>query len=260
MNDASTLKDLLDAYAVPDSRFDEMLAAPGVPRPHWDPFLRALASRQGLDIGDTLSLVERGIREHGVTYNVYADEKGADRPWEVDPLPLVLSADEWSGIEAGIAQRAELLNAVLADIYGEQALLKSGAIPPAVVFGHGGFLHQVQGIRPPGGVHLFHYAADLARSPDGRWWVVSDRTQAPSGAGYALENRLIVSRVFPQLFHDLQVQHLAAFFEALRDALRRWSPRGGGPPLIVLLTPGPMEVPAEERNPNFPFTLDLRRP
>jgi uncharacterized circularly permuted ATP-grasp superfamily protein len=88
-------------------------------------------------------------------------------------------------------------------------------------------------------VHLFQYAADLARSPDGHWWVVNDRTQAPSGAGYALENRLIVSRVFPQLFHDLQVQHLAAFFEALRDALRRWSPRGGGPPLIVLLTPGP---------------------
>ncbi len=108
-----------------------------------------------------------------------------------------------------------------------------------MVFGHGGFLHQVQGIRPPGGVHLFQYAADLARSPDGHWWVVNDRTQAPSGAGYALENRLIVSRVFPQLFRDLQVQHLAAFFEALRDALLRWAPRGGGPPLIVLLTPGP---------------------
>jgi len=239
MTDASTLQGLLDSYAVPDSRFDEMLAAPGVPRPHWDPFLRALASRQGLEIGDTVSLIERGIRENGVTYNVYADEKGADRPWEVDPLPLVLSAAEWADIEAGIAQRAELLNAVLADIYGSQSLLKSGAIPPAVIFGHGGFLHQVQGIRPPGGVHLFHYAADLARSPDGHWWVVNDRTQAPSGAGYALENRLIVSRVFPQLFHDLQVQHLAVFFEALRDALRRWSPRGGGPPLIVLLTPGP---------------------
>jgi uncharacterized circularly permuted ATP-grasp superfamily protein/uncharacterized alpha-E superfamily protein len=239
MNDASMLKELLDSYVVPDSRFDEMLAAPGVPRPHWDPFMRALASRGGLEIGDTLSLVERGIRENGVTYNVYADEKGADRPWEVDPLPLVLSAAEWAGIEAGIAQRAGLLNAVLADIYGPQRLLRSGAIPPAVVFGHGGFLHQVQGIRPPGGIHLFHYAADLARSPDGHWWVANDRTQAPSGAGYALENRLIVSRVFPQLFHDLQVQHLAAFFEALRDALRRWSPRGGGAPLIVLLTPGP---------------------
>jgi uncharacterized circularly permuted ATP-grasp superfamily protein/uncharacterized alpha-E superfamily protein len=239
MNDAPMLKELLDSYVVPDSRFDEMLAAPGVPRAHWDPFVRALASRGGLEIGDTLSLVERGIRENGVTYNVYADEKGADRPWEVDPLPLVLSAAEWAGIEAGIAQRAGLLNAVLADIYGPQNLLRSGAIPPAVVFGHGGFLHQVQAIRPPGDIHLFHYAADLARSPDGHWWVANDRTQAPSGAGYALENRLIVSRVFPQLFHDLQVQHLAAFFEALRDALRRWSPRGGGAPLIVLLTPGP---------------------
>jgi uncharacterized circularly permuted ATP-grasp superfamily protein/uncharacterized alpha-E superfamily protein len=239
MNDVSMLKELLDSYAVPDSRFDEMLAAPGVPRPHWDPFVRALASRGSLEIADTVSLVERGIRENGVTYNVYADEKGANRPWEVDPLPLVLSAAEWAAIEAGIAQRARLLNAVLADIYGPQDLLRSGAIPPAVIFGHGGFLHQVQGIRPPGDIHLFHYAADLARSPDGHWWVVNDRTQAPSGAGYALENRLIVSRVFPQLFHDLQVQHLAAFFEALRDALRRWSPRGGGAPLIVLLTPGP---------------------
>ncbi|MEP7057162.1 MAG: circularly permuted type 2 ATP-grasp protein [Caldimonas sp.] len=233
------LRELLDSYAVPESRFDEMLESPGVPRAHWDPFLRALAARQSLEIGDTLSLVERGIRENGVTYNVYADEKGADRPWEVDPLPLVLAADEWAAIEAGIAQRAELLNAVLADIYGPQTLLKSGAIPAPVVFGHSGYLHQAQGIRPPGGVHLFQYAADLARSPDGHWWVANDRTQAPSGAGYALENRLIVSRVFPQPFHDLQVQHLAAFFDALREALRRWAPRGNGPQLIVLLTPGP---------------------
>ncbi len=106
---------------------------------------------------------------------------------------------------------------MLADLYGAQTLLREGAIPPAVVFGHSGFLPPAQGIRPAGGVHLFQYAADLARSPDGRWWVVSDRTQAPSGAGYALENRLVVSRVFPQLFRDLHVQHLAAFFEALRD-------------------------------------------
>src|SRR5690606_7493987 len=103
--------------------------------------------------------------------------------------------DEWRAIEEGIAQRAELLNRVLADLYGEQALLKSGALPPGVVFGHAGYLSPAQGIRPPGGVHLFHYAADLARSPDGRWWVVGDRTQAPSGSGYALENRLVVSRV-----------------------------------------------------------------
>ena len=236
------LKDLLADYAVPTTRYDELLAAAGVPRAHWDAFLRALASRPSLEIGDTLSLMEREIRENGITYNVYADPKGADRPWEVDPLPLLLSADEWAGIEAGIAQRADLLNRVLGDIYGPQTLLRSGAIPAPVIFGHSGFLRPVQGIRPAGGVHLFQYAADLARAPDGSWWVVSDRTQAPSGAGYALENRLVVSRVFPQMFSDLNVQHLAAYFAALRDSLLRYAPKpgpGDGAPLAVLLTPGP---------------------
>jgi uncharacterized circularly permuted ATP-grasp superfamily protein len=181
---------LLAGYATPKDRYDELLTAAGVPRAHWDAFLRSMAAREGLEISQTLALMEREIRENGVTYNVYADPQGADRLWEVDPLPLLLSAAEWSEIEAGIAQRADLLNRVLTDIYGPQELLRSGDIPPAVVFGHSGYLHQVQGIRPPGGVHLFHYAADLARSPDGHWWVVNDRTQAPSGAGYALENRL----------------------------------------------------------------------
>src|ERR1700712_1880481 len=236
------LRDLLSDYAVPASRFDELLASPGVPRAHWDAFLRALAARGSLEIGDTLSLMEREIRENGITYNVYADPQGADRPWEVDPLPLLLSSSEWEEIESGIAQRAELLNQVLADIYGPQTLLRSGAIPAPVIFGHSGFLQSVKGIRPAGGVHLFQYAADLARSPDGHWWVVSDRTQAPSGAGYALENRLVVSRVFPQMFTDLNVQHLASFFAGVRDSLLHYAPKpaaGEGPPLVVLLTPGP---------------------
>ncbi len=233
------LSTLLDGYPVPEGRYDELLAAPGAPRPHWDTFLHALATRVGPGVSDTLSLTEREIRENGVTYNVYADPQGADRPWQVDPLPLLLPAREWEGIEAGIVQRAELLNRVLADLYGPQQLLHSGAMPPSAVFGHSGFLHQVQGISPPGGVHLFQYAADLARSPDGRWWVVGDRTQAPSGAGYALENRLLVSRVFPELFRDLRVQHLAGFFSHLRESLLRWAPKGDGAPLIALLTPGP---------------------
>lgn len=236
------LKTLLAGYAARGGRYDELLAQPHEPRPHWDAFLRSLAERGGRGLADTLALMEREVRENGITYNVYADPKGMDRPWEVDPLPLLLSGDEWREIEEGIAQRAELLNRVLADLYGEQALLGSGALPPGVVFGHAGYLSPAQGIRPPGGVHLFHYAADLARSPDGRWWVVGDRTQAPSGAGYALENRLVVSRVFPQPFRDLRVQHLASFFAALRESLLRWAPRGGpgdSAPLIALLTPGP---------------------
>ncbi len=240
-------RNLLKDYAVPADRYDEMLAAPGEPRPHWEAFVHALAARRGRDatssraqaVGDSLALTEREIRENGITYNVYADPKGADRLWQIDPLPLLIPPDEWAQIEAGIAQRADLLNRVLADVYGAQELLASGAVPPSVVFGHSGFLHQAQGIRPPGGVHLFAYAADLARSPDGRWWVVADRTQAPSGSGYALENRLVVSRVFPQLFGEMRVQPLTTFFDSLRDALRQWAPRGDGPPLIGLLTPGP---------------------
>jgi len=236
------LRQLLSGYSALEDRYDELLSAPGQPRPHWDAFLRALAAREGAEVSDTLSLTEREIRENGITYNVYADPQGADRLWEVDPLPLLLSADEWEEIEAGIAQRAELLNRVLADIYGPQQLLRSGAIPPSIVFGHRGFLHQAQGIRPPGGVHLFQYAADLARSPDGHWWVAGDRTQAPSGAGYALENRLVISRVFPKMFRELHVERLAAFFAAMRDSLLRWAPKpepGDGAPLVVLLTPGP---------------------
>jgi uncharacterized circularly permuted ATP-grasp superfamily protein/uncharacterized alpha-E superfamily protein len=233
------LTKLLAGYAAADDRYDELLAAPGEPRPHWDAFVRSLAARGEREVSDTLSLTERQIREQGITYNVYADAMGAHRPWEVDPIPLLLPAGEWEAIAAGIEQRADLLNRVLGDIYGAQTLLRNGAVPPPVVFGHRGYLGAVQGIRPPGGMHLLQYAADLARSPDGRWWVVSDRTQAPSGSGYALENRLVVSRVFPQMFRELPVQHLASFFDALRSALQRWAPRGDGPTRIVLLTPGP---------------------
>ena len=233
------LKKLLSQYGAPAGRYDELLAAPNQPRPHWEDFIRAMAARDVPEIGETLSMMEREIRDNGITYNVYADPQGNDRLWQVDPMPLLLPAAQWQAIEAGVAQRAELLNRVLADIYGKQELLRSGAVPPAVIFGHGGFLHAVQGVRPSAGVHLFHYAADLARAPDGSWWVVADRTQAPSGAGYALENRLVVSRVFPQLFRDLNVQHLASFFATLRDSILHFAPRGDGPTRVALLTPGP---------------------
>jgi uncharacterized circularly permuted ATP-grasp superfamily protein/uncharacterized alpha-E superfamily protein len=236
------LDQLLAGYAAPEGRFDELLAAPGRPRPHWDAFVRALAERSEREVSDTLSLTERQIREHGITYNVYADAQGVHRPWEVDPIPLVLPADEWAEIAAGIEQRAELLDRVLGDLYGAQTLLRRGVLPPSVIFGHRGFLAAAEGLEPAGGHHLLQYAADLARSPDGRWWVVGDRTQAPSGSGYALENRLVVSRVFAQMFRELPVQHLASFFAALRDSLLRWAPRArgeSGPTRIALLTPGP---------------------
>ena len=233
-------RELLADYPQAEGRHDEMFAAALEPRAHWRPMLEQLAGEPAERMRDRLQTVQRRIRENGVTYNVYADPKGADRPWELDLLPLILSQEEWSGIEAAVVQRATLLNAILLDVYGEQLLLKEGLLPPALVHGHAGFLRPCHGAPQPGGVMLHVYAADLARSPDGSWWVIDDRTQAPSGAGYALENRIVISRAFPELFRDLKIQHLANFFATLRDSLAHWAPRDGQGALTVLLTPGPL--------------------
>ncbi len=233
-------RELLDAYPKATNRYDELLAAPLAPREHWKPVLEELDGWPAERMRERLQSVQDQVRENGVTYNVYADPEGADRPWELDMLPMILPPEEWRGIEAAIVQRATLLNKILVDVYGEQRLLKEGLLPPGLVYGHAGFLRPCRGVAPPGGVMLHLYAADIARSPDGRWWVIDDRTQAPSGAGYALENRILISRALPQLFRDLKVQHVAQFFATLRDSLSLWAPQdGSGGPFTVLLTPGP---------------------
>ncbi|EXI74928.1 MAG TPA: circularly permuted type 2 ATP-grasp protein [Candidatus Accumulibacter phosphatis] len=230
---------LVSFYPRKTDRFDEMLADDGSVRPSWLSFVTQLDAATPEQMRHRLDYVRRRILENGVTYNVYADPKGADRPWELDPLPLILSPGEWQQVAAAVTQRARLLDAVLRDLYGPQSLLHDGSLPPALIFGHKNFLWPCRGLRPPGDIHLHFYAADLARSPDGRWWVIADRTQAPSGAGYALENRTIVGRVFPEQFRDLHVQHLASFFRELQDSLAYWAPTSGETPLVVLLTPGP---------------------
>ena len=231
---------LLAIYPRPGHRYDEMLDDDGRVREHWRNLFIHLDSVAPETMRQRLDFVDRCIQENGVTYNIYADSRGQDRPWALDPLPLIIPAEEWRSLARAVAQRARLLNAILADLYGPQTLLAEGLLPPALVYGQHGFLWPCMGIRPPGDVFLHHYAVDLARSPDGRWWVIADRTQAPSGAGYALENRLIVSRVFPELFRDMKVQHLASFFRELQESLEHWSPTDPGErPFIVLLTPGP---------------------
>lgn len=233
------LEEMLAAYPESQGRFDELFEAPLQPRAHWSRFIAELGAASPGVIRERLQAAERRIRDSGVTYNVYADPMGHDRPWDLDVLPLIIAPDEWQALEAGIAQRAELFNRVLGDIYGEQTLLKEGLLPPTLIYRQSGYLRPARGMRVPGGVHLHVYAADLVRSPDGRWWVMADRTQAPSGAGYALENRLVVSRTFPSLYRDLGIQHVARFFATLRDSLLHFAPRGDGQTLTVLLTPGP---------------------
>ncbi len=231
---------LLTSYACAADRYDEMLDGNGEVRPHWKLLYGQLESASAAGMSRRVQFADRRIQEDGVAYNVYADPKGQERPWAMDPLPLIIPAQEWRGMVAAVTQRARLLNAMLSDLYNGQTLLADGLLPPALVFGQHGFLWPCLGARPPGSVFLHQYAVDLARSPDGKWWVIGDRTQAPSGAGYALQNRLIVSRVFPELFRDMRVQHLASFFRELQDSLEHWAPiEPGERPLIVLLTPGP---------------------
>ncbi|MHC8404491.1 circularly permuted type 2 ATP-grasp protein [Pseudomonas sp. TMB3-21] len=232
------MPDLLDRYPLTAGTYHELLDDSGAVRAHWRRLFDQLQRSTPAQLLQRQALLGRQIQENGVTYNVYADPKGADRPWELDLLPHVISADEWALLSAGIAQRARLLNAVLADLYGPQQLIAQGLLPAELVFGHNNFLWPCQGICPPDEVFLHLYAVDLARTPDGRWWVTADRTQAPSGAGYALENRTIVSRAFPELYRDLKVQHLAGFFRTLQETLARQASSDNEVPLVVLLTPG----------------------
>ncbi len=227
----------LATYVADARRHDELLDDDGEVRPHWRPLVDAITAQDPRGTARrALDLTRRLIIENGVTYNVYADPQGADRPWALDPLPLVLDAREWQTIEAGLTQRARVLDALLADLYGPQRLIAEGLVPSELVFGHPNFLWPCHGIVPRGGHWLTLYAADLARAADGRWWILADRTQTPSGAGYALENREIVEQVLPDPVRG--VRRISGFFAELRRGLLGTAPEGEAP-LAVILTPGP---------------------
>ena len=217
--------------------YDELSADGVTPRPHWAHLIDSFREMGPEELGLRWSRAERRIRENGITYNIYGDPLGANRPWKIDVVPFLIPADEWRFIEAGIIQRAELLSLLLQDLYGSQRLVSEGRFPAALLYANPAFLRPLVGVAVPKHSYLQMLAVDLARSPDGKWWVLADRTQAPSGAGYALENRTIVSDVLPDLFRESNVLRLAPFFRAQRQALTRLSSKDN--PRIVLLTPGP---------------------
>ena len=204
----------------------------------WTQFFENFSDTGGIDLNQRALSLERQIRDNGVTYNVYADEGGPQRPWSLDLFPLLIEPDSWLQIEAGVKQRMKLLEQIMADVYGPQQLLVQGLLPPALVHGHPGYLRPLHGVKPVGGTHLHIAAFDLARGPDGNWWVVSQRCQAPSGLGYLLENRLAISNQFPLAFQAMRVQRLAGTYRALMESLKQMSPAGANSH-IALLTPGP---------------------
>ena len=230
---------LCDSYRIAAGVRDEMCAGDGGVRPHWRYLTRALGAMGSDELQRRYRETQRLIRDNDVTYNIYDDPRGMGRPWQLDLMPMLIESDEWRDIEAGLIQRAELLNLVLGDLYGPRSLVSKGVLPAELVFSHPGFLYPCAGIEHPERRPLMFYAADLVRTPDGQMWALADRAQAPSGAGYALENRLVVSRVLPSLYRDAHVHRLATYFRTARQALARLAPRPGEQPNIVLLTAGP---------------------
>jgi uncharacterized circularly permuted ATP-grasp superfamily protein/uncharacterized alpha-E superfamily protein len=226
-------------YTRVDGYWDEAMLSSGMPRRHWRK-LYVEVGRMGLrQLNRRWQTGQQLIQTQGITYNVGNLADGNEYPWPMDPIPLVIDEKEWASIEAAIIQRGTLLNAILTDVYGPQRLLSERLLPPALVFANPHFLRPVFGIAPPGGVHLHTYAADLARSPNGHWWVIADRTQAPSGMGYTLQNRLVSARTFPGLFNQCRVRQLARFFDRKREALIALASTRRPNPTIVVLTPGP---------------------
>jgi uncharacterized circularly permuted ATP-grasp superfamily protein/uncharacterized alpha-E superfamily protein len=240
-NNNSTAEDIgAQYYATQLGIYDEMYATKNKALPYWERFMAALDSMGIEKLELRRREAQRLLRENGVTYNVYGDSQNLARPWRLDPVPLLISSEEWSVIEAGLKQRADLLDLILKDVYGKQSLLKKGLLPPELIFGHEGFLQPCMDALQNQKRHLTIYSANLARGPNGRMWVLDDRTQAPSGSGYALENRTVMTRVLPDIFRDTQVHRLSGFFKSLHKGLVEIAPHNKEDPRIVILTPGPL--------------------
>ncbi|HSH09134.1 MAG TPA: circularly permuted type 2 ATP-grasp protein [Oceanipulchritudo sp.] len=229
----------LESYRPPEDYYDEFLDGDLRPRPHWQAFADIVRHWGSDEFTGREEQMRRIIRENGITYNVYSEGPGESRPWTMDLLPLVFQQEEWNRLGESLGQRAELLNLIYKDVYGSQSLLKSGLLPPHLILANPHFCrpcHRLaQNSKHP--IHL--YAADLARSPDGNWWVLSDRLEASSGLGYSLENRFISTRVFPGIIRQLGVGRLNKFIDRLCSSYEGLAPLNKENPRIVLLTPGP---------------------
>ena len=213
---------------------DELIGEDGDARRAWLTVISRLVELGPDEMQRRFATADRYIRDTGASYRAYGET--TEKSWPIGHLPLLIEADDWREIAAGVSQRAELLEALLQDIYGKQQLVEEGAVPASAIAGCPDYLQPLVGSLGQGQHYLHLYAADLGRGPDGKWWVLGDRTQAPSGSGYALANRLVLSRTFPKLYRDLNVERLAPFFDAFRAGLAACATRSD--PRICLLTPG----------------------
>lgn len=237
--DGSLANNWMGTYQPPSGYFDEFLDDKGRPRPHW----KRIADHFGKYNMDSWRARERQlqrlIHDNGITYNVYGEDESKLRPWDLDMLPLAMSQDEHEKLESALSQRAHLLNLILQDVYGRQTVLRDSKFNPFLVFANPSFLRPCHGLLPPRHRYLHLYAADIARAPDGNWWVLSDRAEAASGLGYALENRMLMSRVFPKALWEAEVQSLDPFIQRFCRHIESIAQQNTDSPNIALLTAGP---------------------
>lgn len=231
--------DLLQSYQNGLTSYDEVLDLNGKVKPYWKALFSQL-ERLGMDeLKIRNQEIISKLRENGVTYNVYGTPDGLNRPWQLDPIPFLIEQKEWNGIAKGLQQRAILMDLILKDLYGPRNLVKDGIIPAELVFDNTGFFRPCIDIKVPGNNQLTMYAADMSRGPDGQMWIVDNRTQAPSGSGYTLENRVVMSKLLPELAEGMYVSKLSPFFNSLQNTVLKLSDKRKDAPNIVYLTPGP---------------------
>lgn len=232
------LASLLAGYRPLDGVPDELVGPGGAPRPVWTDLLEAIAAMPPGDLAVRMARGDQYLRDAGVFYRQYGLQDNGERDWPLSHMPVLIGEAEWNRISAGLVQRAELLEHFVRDLYGENRLVSQGHLPARLVAGNPEWLRPLVGMQPRSGHFLHFLAFDLGRGPDGGWWVLGDRTRAPSGAGFALENRIATARVFTDHFARYNVHRLAGFFRMFRDALLDL--RQGDDSRIGILTPGPM--------------------
>jgi uncharacterized circularly permuted ATP-grasp superfamily protein/uncharacterized alpha-E superfamily protein len=237
-NRAERMLAMLARYAPVPGLYDELLDEHGEVRAHWRPILATLADLGPRELEKRFSGADRYLRDSGVYYRVYDDTQNHEKTWPLAHVPLVIAPDEWRALSEGLCERAELLEWVLKDLFGPGDLVRDGLLPGAAVAGAQDYLRPLVGAPPRGGSHLLYYAVDVGRGPDGRWWVLGDRAQAPSGAGYALQNRLAMARSLPEIYRSLPVERLAGFFQALRSEFSAHAAATDS--RVAVLTPGPL--------------------
>ncbi|MHA7059044.1 circularly permuted type 2 ATP-grasp protein [Aquimarina sp. M1] len=219
--------------------YDEMFSSTMDIKPAWKNISDSLIGMGHNELISRQKDIDWRLSENGVTYNVYNDPKGLNRPWNLNIIPFVLKESEWKTIEKGLKQRVHLLDLVVKDIYGKRELIKKGIIPSEIIYGHRGFLRQCDHIQYNTPKYISIFASDLSRGPDGRMWVVNDRTQAPSGMGYSLENRFTTGAVLSEVYKKNRVKKIDHFFQDFDQLLINAAPDRKSNPSIVIITPGP---------------------